>query len=586
MRPREVINGVRQTTYLVTPGYKVTGTDPVIQWVEANSSNAWTGDRISPRNLYISTDGTNFELVDTYTSADLPDAFVGEGWRKQIYSLKDYVGQTIWWKFELESLLTPTGYEYSYWSIDNICVQQRTTEPIINAAPNPGAFGGVQVGATGTLNFSVKNVGVSVLKIKSVVVSGEGFAKTDANTYPFEVTDGPGTWAYTVGSTGSSLNFSVNFAPTDIGARTGKVVITYGLYSDMTLEIPLSGEGLSCATATEVFAGENYAPSHNTWWKYTAEKFQITTITSCDPHNTVTPFAYAFDTYLAIFSDCDGTLIAENDDMEAACPTNRANSSLQVVLNAGESIYIFWDGRFVNECATCDDPFVWHINPSYPIDGDVCETAIPLTLPVVNHFGTTVGFGDDYNISPCSPFSNYMDGNDKVYSITLPYEGYLTASLLGAYGSVHVLDACPKEELEKFHCKAFLSGPTGGQFDKKIAAGTYYVIISTWAPPQTVDYLLNMSFRGTGVEENALNSTLNVYPNPNSGVFTVNVTNPEATDMTIELVGINGQVVYRNEVKAAYSHNEEINASSFAKGVYYLKLNDGKGVKIEKVVVQ
>jgi len=179
-----------------------------------------------------------------------------------------------------------------------------------------------------------------------------------------------------------------------------------------------------------------------------------------------------------------------------------------------------------------------------------------------------------------------MDGNDKVYTITLPYEGYLTGNILGAYGSIHVLDICPKEELEKFHCKAFVGGPMGGQFDKKIAAGTYYVIISTWSPPQTVDYLLNMSFRGTGVDDSDLTNTLSVYPNPTSGRFNVSISNAEATDMTLELVNISGQVVYRNQVKAAYSYNEEIDASQFAKGVYYLKVNNGKEVKVEKVVVE
>jgi hypothetical protein len=497
--------------------------------------------------------------------------------------LAAYEGKTVYFKFQSARV----GSQRGYWIIENMCVAEPVNTPVISASPADANFGGVQVGATGTLAFSVKNIGVSVLKVKNVSVSGTGFTKTDANTYPFEVTDGPGTWAYAVGANGGSLDFSVNFAPTDVGVQTGKVVITYGLYSDMTIEIPLTGEGLSCATATEVFAGENLAPAPNSWWKYTAEKFQITTITSCDPRNTIVPFDYAFDSYLQIYSDCDGTLIGENDDMEAACPTNRANSSLQVVMNAGETIYIFWDGRFATGCETCDDPFYWHINPSYPIDGDVCETAIPLTLPVVNHFGTTVGYADDYNISPCSPFSNYMDGNDKVYTITTTEEGYLVGNILGAYGSIHVLDVCPKEELEKFHCKAYIGGPNGGQFRKKIEAGTYFVIISTWAPPQTVDFLLNLSWEsGSAVENSDLMSKLNVYPNPNNGRFTVSVVNSEATDMTIELVNISGQVVYRNEVKAAYSYNEEINADTFAKGVYYLKVNSDKGVKIEKVVVQ
>jgi len=255
-------------------------------------------------------------------------------------------------------------------------------------------------------------------------------------------------------------------------------------------------------------------------------------------------------------------------------------------MNEGETVKIFWPWEF--DSAYDDEGFYFNIDPAYPIDGDVCETAIPLTLPVVNHFGTTVGFEDDYDMSPCSPFSNYMDGNDKVYSITLDVEGYLTGSILGAYGSIHVLDECPVVELEKRNCLGFANGPNGGEFTKRIQPGFYYVIVSTWAPPQTVDYLMNMSFEelSTGVDEGNLMSSLTVYPNPTSGRFTVSFSNTESSDLTLELVNISGQVVYRNEVKSVYSYNEDIDASAFAKGVYYLKVNDGTDVKIEKVVIQ
>ena len=141
--------------------------------------------------------------------------------------------------------------------------------------------------------------------------------------------------------------------------------------------------------------------------------------------------------------------------------------------------------------------------------------------------------------------------------------------------------------MQKTNCKAFVGGPNGGTFTKRIAAGNYYVIISTWAPPQTVDYLLNMSFEeGSGIDNNGLTSNLSVYPNPTNGKFTVSISNAEATDLTVELVNISGQVVYTSNVKAVYSYNEDIDASSFAKGVYYLKVNNGTEVKVEKVVVQ
>jgi hypothetical protein len=582
MRPRKQVSGVRQTTWMTSPGFIVSGTDPVITWVEASSTNAWAGAKNSPRNLYVSTNGTTWTLVDSYSSATMPDAWIGEAWRTKTYSLASYVGQTIWWKWELQSVAN----EYTYWCLDNICVQERITTPIIVGAPNPGDFGGVQVGASSTLNFNIKNTGISVLKVKKVQVVGTGFTLTDTNTYPFEVTSSSGAWAYAIPNSGSQLNFAVNFNPTDIGVKTGKIVVTYGLYSDMTYEIPITGEGLSCYTAAVANKGDNWAPSQNTWFKYTADKFSIVQVTSCHPHQDLVTNEYAWDTYLYVYSDCEGTLIASHDDMEGACVYNRASSSVQTVLNQGETIYIFWPLAFPTALHAYEG-FYFTINVTYPIDGDVCQNAIPLTLPVVNHFGTTVGFNDDYDQSPCSPFSNYMDGNDKVYSITLATEGYLVGNILGAYGSIHVLDICPEEELTKDHCKAFVGGPNGGQFRKKIAAGSYFVIISTWAPPQTVDYLLNMSFESSSAVENGdLTNTLSVYPNPTSGKFNVSISNAEATDMTLELVNISGQVVYRNEVKAAYSYNEEIDATQFAKGVYYLKVNNGKEVKIEKVVVE
>jgi len=44
--------------------------------------------------------------------------------------------------------------------------------------------------------------------------------------------------------------------------------------------------------------------------------------------------------------------------------------------------------------------------------------------------------------------------------------------------------------------------------------------------------------------------------------------------------------VFRNEAKSVYSYTEEIDASSFASGVYYLRVNDGENVQINKVVIQ
>jgi hypothetical protein len=576
-----VMNGQEQ---LISPAIHLGVDEPVVTYYEGTIF-----DGNSLNQIYVSTDKTNWTKVAEYNLNTLPEVYNADNeFATRTIDLSDWAGQTVYVRWKKAG--------GNYWCVDDICFIERITKPIINVEPLPGDFGGVQINETGTLTFTVKNVGVSVLKIKKVeLMAGPEFALSDSTDYPVEITNGL-TYAFAKeGET--SISFDVTFSPTDIGVYTGKALITYGLFEDKVLEVPFMGEGLSCFTAEEAHVGENWAASQNSWFTYTAGKFQIVYINSCHPNQDVSDTQeYAYDTWIWVFADCAGDLtkdaanpnvVAQNDDLEwDLCPYNRASSGVTFAMNEGETVKIFWPWEF--DSAYDDEGFYFNIEPSYPIDGDVCETAIPLTLPVVNHFGTTVGFEDDYDASPCSPFSNYMDGNDKVYSINIEVEGYLTANILGAYGSVHVLDECPVEELEKRNCKLFASGPNGGEQTKRIEPGFYYLIVSTWAPPQTVDYLLNVSFEelSTGVDDDALMNSLKVYPNPTTGMFTVSISSAEASDLTLELVNISGQTVYRNEVKSVYSYNEEIDASAFAKGVYYLKVNNGDDVKVEKIIIQ
>jgi len=195
----------------------------------------------------------------------------------------------------------------NYWSIDDICFIERITRPILTATPAAVDFGGVQLGETGTQTVTITNTGVSVLKIKKVeLLAGPQFGLVDENNYPVEVTDG--LYAYSINGT-DALSFDVTFSPDDIGLYTGKVLVTYGLFEDMVAEINLVGEGLSCFTAAEAYVGENWAASQNSWFTYTAEKFQIVTINSCHPNQDVSASQeYAYDTWLWVFASCEGDL--------------------------------------------------------------------------------------------------------------------------------------------------------------------------------------------------------------------------------------------------------------------------------------
>ena len=112
------------------------------------------------------------------------------------------------------------------------------------------------------------------------------------------------------------------------------------------------------------------------------------------------------------------------------------------------------------------------------------------------------------------------------------------------------------------------------------------VVYTVWAENCSyIEYFVIATF-GTGINDIALENKFNVYPNPANDRFTVSIDNIKSIDMTLQLVNISGQIVYRNELKNIQTQNVEINSRNFAKGIYYLRVNDEAGVKVTKVIIQ
>ena len=88
----------------------------------------------------------------------------------------------------------------------------------------------------------------------------------------------------------------------------------------------------------------------------------------------------------------------------------------------------------------------------------------------------------------------------------------------------------------------------------------------------------------TGIDENEAIS-LEVYPNPNSGTFTINLEANEAID--IRLINAIGEVVYQeNDVEVNGTISKQIRTSGLANGVYYLNLTGETVNGFQKVVIR
>lgn len=76
---------------------------------------------------------------------------------------------------------------------------------------------------------------------------------------------------------------------------------------------------------------------------------------------------------------------------------------------------------------------------------------------------------------------------------------------------------------------------------------------------------------------------LKIFPNPNNGVFTVEMIDLESpVDITIS--NMIGETVFQaNEIQAA---NAPFDLSGFNPGLYFVRVNDGKSVVTKKMIIQ
>jgi len=90
----------------------------------------------------------------------------------------------------------------------------------------------------------------------------------------------------------------------------------------------------------------------------------------------------------------------------------------------------------------------------------------------------------------------------------------------------------------------------------------------------------------TGIDNNSAN-VLSVYPNPTMGMFNIAIANANIAELVITIVDIQGKEVFSSVDKNVNgTFNKQINLEEIAKGLYYIKMNTGAEVKIQKLIVQ
>lgn len=82
---------------------------------------------------------------------------------------------------------------------------------------------------------------------------------------------------------------------------------------------------------------------------------------------------------------------------------------------------------------------------------------------------------------------------------------------------------------------------------------------------------------------------IRLYPNPNNGIFTLEIKPPNIQEVQYWITTITGQIVWHNTIDGNYLDtitNETINLSNLSKGIYFMYIKMGNSKSFKKIIIQ
>jgi hypothetical protein len=90
-----------------------------------------------------------------------------------------------------------------------------------------------------------------------------------------------------------------------------------------------------------------------------------------------------------------------------------------------------------------------------------------------------------------------------------------------------------------------------------------------------------------GIDEFANDIQVEIYPNPNNGLFTLNLNTDGNEIVNIRVLNNIGEEVYRlDNITVNNSYKNEMNLSEFSEGLYFIHISSGDSYYLKKIVVR
>ncbi|PCH97183.1 MAG: hypothetical protein COB85_02875 [Bacteroidetes bacterium] len=234
--------------------------------------------------------------------------------------------------------------------------------------------------------------------------------------------------------------------------------------------------------------------------------------------------------------------------------------------------------------------------PTAGIDSNYCEgdavadiTASGINIQWYTDAGLTTLIGSGSTFSPSSAVGNYSyyatqtDSGCESSSSLVTINIYPNPTPAITVSGGNVLSTGIYANYQWFVDGAILVGETSQSYTAT-SSGGYWVTVTDSNGCTATTAVESITI--IGVEELSMQLNMGIYPNPNTGLFNLDVYSDIELDAELHVLNILGQLIYTQKLNIIGQHTQQIDLRGTTTGLYYLKLISDSGVLSRKMIVE